>query len=155
MPTHFRGGPREVLALDTFIKLSRAGDTVDARLAAGCAELGITLGQLGVLEALLHLGPMRQGELGRKLLRSNPNMTAVIDNLVRNGWVHRARSGSDRRVVQVSLTDEGRRLIESSFPRHAANIAEVMSPLSEEEQRQLGALCRKLGLGVAELGRRR
>lgn len=155
MPTRFRGTPREVLALDTFIKLNRASETVAARLSSSCAELGLTLAQLGVLEALLHLGPLSPGELGRKLLRSNPNMTAVIDNLVRAGWVRRSRSGDDRRVVHVALTGEGRALIERGFPQHAHNIAALLSPLSDEELQQLGALCRKLGRAAAEAEKKR
>ena len=54
MPTHFRGEASQVRALDTYIKLSRASDSIDSRLAAALAREGLTTGQLGVLEALLH-----------------------------------------------------------------------------------------------------
>ena len=70
MATHFRGKRNEVRALDAYIKLSRASGTLDGRLAANLARLGVTTGQLGVMEALMHLGPLSQRELGRKLLRS-------------------------------------------------------------------------------------
>jgi MarR family transcriptional regulator, 2-MHQ and catechol-resistance regulon repressor len=146
MGTHYRGSPDEMLALDTFVKLSRALQTLGARLAAPLSAAGLTGRQLAVLEALLHRGPMCQRELGRKLLRSDPNMTAVLDTLERDGLVGRERSASDRRMVQVSLTDEGRRVIERVFPGHAQRIAQALAVLAPEEQRQLGALCRKLGL---------
>ena len=69
--TRHTGRPDEVRALDAFIKLMRATDSISANLAAHVAEAGVTLGQFGVLEALLHLGPMSQCDLGGKLLRSS------------------------------------------------------------------------------------
>src|ERR1700690_3197649 len=112
MPTHFNGDPNERRALDAYIKLSRASGTLDARLAANLARLGLTSGQLGVMEALMHLGPLSQGELGRKLQRSGGNVTTVIDNLERRNLVARTRNRDDRRVVTVDLTKAGRRMIE-------------------------------------------
>jgi MarR family 2-MHQ and catechol resistance regulon transcriptional repressor len=153
MATHFRGKRNEVRALDAYIKLSRASGTLDGRLAANLARLGVTTGQLGVMEALMHLGPLTQGELGRKLLRSGGNVTTVIDNLERRGLVRRHRNTDDRRVVTVRLTRGGRQLIEEIFPHHARAVAQAMAALTVGEQEELGRLCRKLGRGVArELG---
>jgi MarR family 2-MHQ and catechol resistance regulon transcriptional repressor len=153
MPTHFEGDAREVRALDAYIKLSRASGTVDGLLATNLARLGLTTGQLGVMEALMHLGPLSQGELGRKLLRSGGNVTTVIDNLERRNLVARRRNLEDRRVVTVDLTKAGRRLIEKIFPVHARAVAQAMETLTAAEQEELGRLCRKLGRGAPrELG---
>ncbi|WP_375766225.1 MarR family transcriptional regulator [Archangium gephyra] len=150
MPAHYKGSAREVRALDTFVKLTRATETLGARLQRHLASLEITPPQLAVLEALLHVGPMNQSELGRKLLRSNPNMTALLDNLERSKWIQRERSPEDRRVVVVSLTPEGRRVIERVFPAHAAHVTALLGALTAEEQETLGALCKKLGLSLSE-----
>jgi MarR family 2-MHQ and catechol resistance regulon transcriptional repressor len=150
MPTHYKGSAREVRALDTFVKLTRATETLGGQLQRHLASLELTPPQFAVLEALLHVGPMSQSELGRKLLRSNPNMTAVLDNLERSKWIQRERSPEDRRVVVVSLTPEGRRVIERVFPAHAAHVAALMGALTAEEQETLGALCKKLGLSLSE-----
>lgn len=153
MPAHFEGPADQVRALDAYIKLSRASRTLDARLAANLARLGLTTGQLGVMEALMHLGPLSQGELGRKLLRSGGNVTTVIDNLERRRLVARRRNPEDRRVVTVGLTSAGLRLIEKVFPVHARAVAQAMETLTAAEQEELGRLCRKLGRGVPrELG---
>jgi MarR family 2-MHQ and catechol resistance regulon transcriptional repressor len=149
MPTHYKGSARERRALDTFIKLTRALETLGGELHRHLASHELTSPQFAVLEALLHLGPMSQGELGRKLLRSNPNMTVLLDNLERHGWIHRARGPEDRRVTVVSLSEEGRRLIQKVFPAHAAHVAALLGALSAEEQEQLGALCKKLGLSLS------
>jgi MarR family transcriptional regulator, 2-MHQ and catechol-resistance regulon repressor len=153
MATHFKGDAHEVRALDAYIKLTRASGTLDARLATNLARLGLTAGQLGVMEALMHLGPLSQGALGRKLLRSGGNVTTVIDNLERRKLVARRRNREDRRVVTVDLTRAGRRLIEKIFPVHARAVAQAMETLTPAEQEELGRLCRKLGRGVPrELG---
>lgn len=150
MPTRYKGSAREARALDTLIKLTRATETLGGQLQRHLASLEITPPQLAVLEALLHVGPMNQSELGRKLLRSNPNMTALLDNLERGKWIQRARSPEDRRVVVVSLTPEGRRVIERVFPAHAAHVTALMGALTAEEQETLAALCKKLGLSLSE-----
>ena len=150
MPTRHRGSPKEVQALNAYINLFRAADSLAARANARLEAEGLTNGQFGVLEALLHLGPLCQRELGEKLLRTGGNITLVVDNLERDGLVRRERSQRDRRLVSVRLTPEGEKLIRKVFPRHAKAITDEMSQLKNAEQLQLRRLCRKLGRGVAE-----
>jgi len=145
MPTHYEGAPEEVLALDTLIKLSRALDSFNARLLAHGALEDLTHSQFAVMEALYHLGPMCQGTLSQKLLKSTGNMTLVIDNLEKHGYVLRVRSTEDRRMVMIELTVAGREKIARIFPVHAAFVAQEMSMLSPAEQAELGRLSRKLG----------
>ena len=148
--THYKGRPAEVRALDAYIKLVRATSSVGARLARHLASAGLTPTQLGVLEALLHLGPLGQRVLGAKLLMSGANITMVVDNLERRDLVRRERGGDDRRSVTVHLTPDGRRLISKVFPEHAAAIAEAFSPLTAAEQDELARLTKKLGLGARD-----
>lgn len=149
MPTRYRGTAAEVRALDLFIKLSRATDSLSSRLHQTLARSGLTPGQFGILEALHHIGPMSQTEIGRKLLRSNPNITTVIDNLEKDGLVRRERQSNDRRVVLVSLTPKGRAMIRRIFPAHVGRITELLSVLTATEQEEMGRLARKLGLAIA------
>ena len=60
------------------------------------------------------------------------------------------RSDQDRRVVRVSLTRQGRRLIQRVFPAHASRIADLMGALTADEQEQLARLCKKLGLAAQQ-----
>jgi MarR family 2-MHQ and catechol resistance regulon transcriptional repressor len=133
MPTHYQGDTETVRALSAYINLVRASDSTLAKTTAHLEGLGVTMGQFAVLEALLHLGPMCQHTLGKKLLRSGGNVTLVVDNLERHGWVRRER------------------LITRVFPEHAKVVAKVMSQLSAAEQEQLRKLARKLGQGADEL----
>ena len=150
MPSHYRGTPVEILALDAFIKLNRSVNAVQGRLLPALQrEFGLTESQVGVLEAIFHLGPLHQGELCRKILRSGSNVTTVVDNLERDGLVRRARDASDRRIQIVHLTEKGRELVGRALPVHVGRIARTMSALDPDEQRELGRLCRKLGRAVA------
>jgi len=145
MPTHYQGTPEEILALNAFIKLTRAADSLMARLAQRGTLCDLTPSQFGVLESLYHLGPRCQGEVSAKILRSTGNMTLVLDNLEKHGLVRRERDADDRRMVIISLTEAGRALISRILPRQIAAIVEEMSVLTSEEQATLGRVCRKLG----------
>jgi len=146
MPTHYRGRAKERAALDAYIKLMRAADSVTARLDPLMRAADLTVGQFGTLEALFHLGPLCQRDLGRKLLRSGGNITVVVGNLARRGLVRRTRGTRDRRFITVTLTDKGHRLIGGIFPRHVRHVVREMGALSLPEQAELGRLCRQLGL---------
>ncbi len=146
MATHYNGTETERLALDAYIKLMRSTVAVNARLfPVLLAEFGITPSQLGVLEALSHLGPMPHCALAAKLLVSASNLTTVIDNLERDGLVKRERDPNDRRVSITSLTPAGEERLASFFPSHVARLVAAMSGLEPDEQEELGRLCRKLG----------
>jgi len=137
---------RERKALKTYVKLMRAAESVTARIHQHLASKGLTLSQFAVLEALYHLGPLSQGEIGRKILRSSGNITMVIDNLEKNGLARRKRDRSDRRFFIVHLTDSGYQLIANIFPAHARVIAKEFGVLTAAEQDSLASLCKKLGL---------
>lgn len=149
MPTHYEGTAEETAALDTYIKLSRAAETVSQAVNAHLADHGLTISQFGVLESLYHLGPMPVGRVGEKILKSSGNMTLVIDNLEKRGLVERVRGAADRRQISVRLTDDGRALVASIMPDHARGVVESFACLSRDEQATLAALCRKLGLALA------
>ena len=53
-------------------------------------------------------------------------------------------------MLYVRLTPEGRRRIKRVFPAHAADVREAFAALSAAEQAELGRLCKKLGLALAE-----
>jgi MarR family transcriptional regulator, 2-MHQ and catechol-resistance regulon repressor len=146
---HFHGTVRQERALDAYVKLLRATDTVDSFLMSKLEFAGLTPSQFGVLEALYHIGPLCLGELARKLLKTSGNLTMVVGNLQKRGLVTRTRQAADRRFYLVSITEKGRKLIAQVFPRHVKRIVAAMSALSPAEQKALAALARKLGTAVA------
>ncbi len=145
MGTRHRGSIEEINALNAFIKLQRAAESVSSRVHGVLPE-GLTITQFGVLESLHHIGPLCQGELAEKLLRSGGNLTLVVDNLEKAGLVLRERDPADRRFVVVKLTDKGAKFIAELFPKVVANVSREMNRLSSTELLDLGRLCKKVGL---------
>lgn len=136
----------EKKALDAYTKLMRAAESVTARTSRAMAAAELTISQFGVLEALYHKGPLCQRDIATKILKSSGNITMVIDNLEKRGLVRRERDLQDRRYFTIHLTDAGNSLISEVFPNVLAAIKEEMSVLQQEEQEELGRLCRILGL---------
>ena len=146
MPTHYKGTADEVLALNTVIKLNRSANALQSHLHSLIQkDFGITESQFAVLEALNHLGPLSQGQLCQKILKSGSNVTTVIDNLEGKRLVRRDRNEEDRRVQIVTLTEQGRELIAAAFPVHVGRVTQLLRILTPAEQQELGRICRKLG----------
>jgi MarR family 2-MHQ and catechol resistance regulon transcriptional repressor len=150
MGTHYKGSKKEISALNVFIKLIRAAESLNSILNASLSKEGLTESQFGILEALLHLGPMSQKNLGSKILKSGGNITLVIDNLEKRGLVIRRRGVDDRRYFNIQLTEKGRKLIESVFPKQLKIITEEIGILSENDQRELQRMCKLIGLKQQE-----
>ena len=146
MGSRYKGTEAETLALNAYIKLQRAADSVSGRTHRHLAQVNLSTSQFGVLECLFHLGPLCQRDIGRKILKSSGNISTVIDNLEKRGYVVRQRSSEDRRYISVDLTTSGRALIAERFPHHVREIVANTKKLTPREQEQLSRLCKKLGI---------
>ena len=146
MGTHHQGPKAEIAALDAYIKLMRAAESVTARSHVVLPS-SLTFTQFAALEALYHRGPLFQSELATKLLKSGGNLTLVVSNLERDGFVTRERTAADRRFVKVALTPKGTRFIAALFPKIAASLTREFSVLTPREQTALARLCKRVGLG--------
>lgn len=154
MASHYRGNRREVAALDAFIALNRASDSLQTTAFHGAPlpeELSMT--QFEVLEALLHREPLTQSEVGRKILKTKGNISYTLDKLVERQLVRRTVSVDDRRERLIELTPAGRRLIGGYFPRLARSFAAASLELSESELELLAGLAKKLGRGATARGK--
>ena len=58
MGTHFKGSKKEVRALNTYIKLIRAADTLSSRINKHLSDKGLTASQFNILDALYHVGTL-------------------------------------------------------------------------------------------------
>ncbi len=148
MKTTEQYGKRADLALSMWTKLARAYSTLYRLTGDHIRTFGLTQAQFGALESLGHLGCMTIGELCRKQLVSGGNMTVVVDNLEKEGYVERKRETGDRRVIRVRLTPKGEKVFRETFPTHAEFVASLASALSDQEQTELARLLKKLGLGA-------
>lgn len=148
MPNRHRGPDAERRVLDAYVKLSRALATVDATVHRPLADVGLTASRFGALEALWHLGPLNQRDLGRKILKSSGNVSVVVDALERDGLVARERDAVDRRNVIVSLTGAGRTRIEAVYPAHVRRLVAAFGHLHADDVVRLAELAKALGTRI-------
>lgn len=135
-------------ALKLWVVLARCYNSFAQAEALRIKPEDLTPPQLGVLEALAHLGPMKMCELGGKLLMSGANLTGVVDRLETKGLVRRVMNAGDRRTYVIHLTEAGGKLIGKIFSRHAQVIEELTNSLTASEKRQLTTLLKKLGKSI-------
>ena len=112
-----------------------------------------TLPRFDVLAQLQRAGkPLSMGDLSRRLMVTNGNVTGLVDRLKSEGLVDRRRADGDRRVQIVSLTQAGA----ASFERMAADnrrwVTGMMAGLSREEKDALFALLGRLKSAVLDAG---
>ena len=119
--------------LKTMIVFHKAERTFRAAESHVFKDHQLTPTQFSVLETLYSKGDLRI-----------QNLTVVIRNMVRDGWIKRETDPDDRRACIVSLTEKGRKKIIEVLPDHIQNVQKVMSIFSEEEQKQLQSLLKKL-----------
>jgi MarR family transcriptional regulator, 2-MHQ and catechol-resistance regulon repressor len=122
--------------------------------AAGIEETGLGLSDFGVLEVLLHKGPLPVNTIGPIVDLTPGSISIAVDRLVAKGLVSRAESAEDRRLRIVALTPRGKDLIVSAFRKHSGQMKKVFSELSPEELRGLEAMLKKVGKRAAALRER-
>lgn len=126
------------------IALSRANQSIHRESELLFRQNGLTRAQFEALEALLHKGDMTVGALIESVLSTSGNMTVVIRNLERQGWVSRIKNPADSRSYLICLTPEGKTLIEEVFARHMALVEKALSPITSAEKETIRNILRKL-----------
>src|ERR1700735_5723770 len=104
---------------------------------AGIEDTGLGLSDFGVLEALLHKGPLPVNTIGPIVDLTPGSISIAVDRLFAKGLVSRVESAEDRRVRIVALTPRGQDLIVPAFRKHAGQMKIVFSDLRPEELRVL------------------
>ncbi len=134
----FAAGPA---AADSWALLRSLFGLQRRRFLIAASELDLHPAQAG---ALLQLAaPLPMNELAYRLACDNSNVTGLIDRLEARGLVVRRPSFDDRRVKHVVLTDAGRELRERML-EHVARPTPGFERLTEEEQRQLAGMLRRI-----------
>ncbi len=134
-------------ALKLFVCLTRASESFQrGALEAAPLPGNLTLSQFAVLEALYHVGPLTQTEVGRKVLKTKGNVSLVARRLADRGLIRCTTTAGDRRSHRLELSEAGRKLMDDYFPRIAEGFTRRAEVLTAEEQETLTILARKLGL---------
>nr|BFE59923.1 MarR family transcriptional regulator [Dactylosporangium thailandense] len=132
--------PKDARAVDAAI----AGpEAVEALLTASRALVGIaarsladidpdvTLPQYRALVVLAARGPQRVADISAELQVAPSTGTRMCDRLVRKGLARRSRPTSDRRVVRLTLTAAGRRLVQQVTESRREQLSDIVAATAE------------------------
>ncbi|MFI7677084.1 MarR family winged helix-turn-helix transcriptional regulator [Actinophytocola sp. NPDC049390] len=126
-------------------RLSRLARVLDTELNRTFAEHDLDRPSFDVLATLRRNDrPLTPAELMRSSMITSGAVTQRVDRLAARGLVARTPSPTDGRVVHVSLTDEGRALIDRALPDHVANEHRILAALTEEDRDALADVLRRL-----------
>jgi DNA-binding MarR family transcriptional regulator len=98
---------------------------------------GVPAARLSALSVLVFGGPRTLGELAAAEQVRPPTMTRIVQALEREGLVRRDDDPNDGRVARIRATAKGRRVMLRGRERRIANLAELLSRLSQQEIAQV------------------
>jgi DNA-binding MarR family transcriptional regulator len=128
--------------LRLWVRLLRCSRSIEAELRERLKrEFDTTLPRFDVMAALYRAPDgMLMSDLSRFLLVSNGNVTGIVDRLVSEGLVTRARRNGDRRTSMVRLTEAGTRTFARIATAHESWINELLSHVGEDDARRLSGM---------------
>lgn len=138
--------PLEPLAADYFRLFLRMQRLMNRRMA----EQGASLARTKLLLFLDRRGPARAADIADYFDQAPRTVTEAVDGLERDGLVRRDPDAHDRRVKQVSITEEGRRVIGETEPLRQDLIDGVFGALDAEERERLGAMLARMHAALEE-----
>ena len=137
----------DVRAMATVARLLNVATRIRERLTAFAAEYGVSVPEADVLFTLRRSGPpyrLSPTAIADALLVPSGTMTNRLDRLERQGLIERVPHPTDRRSMEVELTDHGRHVVDDAVTRHVDNEEEMLAPLTERERATLDRLTAKL-----------
>jgi DNA-binding MarR family transcriptional regulator len=135
-------------------RISRLSREIERRLEPVYAASGLEPGWYDVLATLRRAGPpyrLRPTDFAASLMLTSSGTTKRLDRLEAAGHLTREPDPNDRRGVLITLTPQGRSLIDNAAVTHLANEKHILSGLTAAEQRQLAGLLRKLRITLPPL----
>ena len=130
--------------LETWVQMIRTFWTLQSRVEELLKKHKLTLAQFDLMAMLLGLEDLNQQELADQLAVTKGNMVGLVNRLSRRKFVQRVPSQTGRRENVIRLTRRGRNLVEAALPDHNRLVTEMMSPLSQREDRQLRNFLQRL-----------
>jgi DNA-binding MarR family transcriptional regulator len=128
-------------AVLAWLRLARVFQKVDTRSERFFRSQGMNTAQFDVIAQIGAARGMTQQELADALLVTKGNISQLLSKLEQTGMIMRQQTG---RTNCLSLTAQGQAVFEQVVPQQEVLIAELLAPLSDDEQRELLRLLRKL-----------
>jgi DNA-binding MarR family transcriptional regulator len=111
---------------------------------------GISLSQYNILRILRGARPqaVKISEIADRMISRDPDVTRLVDRLVKQGLAERERDTQDRRVVFVEITEDGLALLERLEDPVNQYVQAVMAGLNPQKLRALDVLLDEVRAGI-------
>lgn len=149
-PAVLPGSAGAVDVVDAVLGASRVLVAVAARSVAGISQ-EVTLPQYRALVVLASRGPQRIAELAAALDAGPSPTTRMCDRLMRKQLICRTRVSSDRRGVQVAVTEVGADLVREVTRERRAEIDRILRRLPETDGPAVVAALRAFAAAAGEV----
>lgn len=136
--------------VDAVLNGSRAMIAVAVRSLSSVAE-DITISQYRTLVVLASRGPQRLADLAGQLAVTPSTAGRMCNRLVSRQLLARHRAHDDRRVVRISLTPDGRRIVDVATRQRRVYLAAVLAGIPPQRRRDLAEACRVFADAVGEV----
>lgn len=136
----------EELSLKLFVVLTRALDAVKKSIERDIRTYGMNPTEFAVLELIYNKGEQTVQKIGEKVLIASSSITYVVDKLEKKELLLRTPSPEDRRITLVSITEDGRRMMDEIFPSHSRSVQRILGGLDSEEKSLIIGQLKKLGI---------
>lgn len=131
--------------LKTITILFRATNTIEKIVMSDVAQYGLNASEFGALEVLYHKGPLPVQTICDKVLIASSSMSYVIENLIKKNYIVKVKNEYDKRIHIVHLTETGKLLMDTIYPKHVSHLRDTINVLNNDEERLLQNLLKKLG----------
>ncbi|CAM5524084.1 MarR family winged helix-turn-helix transcriptional regulator [Sphingobium scionense] len=133
-----------VLAQDPAMALRLAEITVFRDLAIAFRPFGLSPPEFAALKIIAENPALRMGELADLMMIRQPNLLAFISGLQKNGLIDRSRDSVDKRSFRLTLTAEGKVLLERADMAQTAYRERMAQHLGQDNLEQLTHLLMQL-----------
>lgn len=120
-----------------------------SREVAQAIEGTMSVSEFLVLRMLAQTGPSRVSQIARKMQITASAVTFLTDKLADKELILRKRDEADRRVVLVSITEKGARVLEGLEALRRAAAERMLEGLSDSELSGIVAILEKLAGSIA------
>ena len=131
-------------SMNAFIGLNRTLDYLEKIVREDVKQYGLNITEFAVLELLYNKGDQPIQRIRERVLIASSSISYAVDKLEEKGCVTRIRNQQDKRIINASLTQQGRRIMDEIFPKHAETIQSTFSILTDEELQTLQNTLKKL-----------
>lgn len=137
----------KLLALHIFVLLKQISHEIKNNTSLTIKDCGLSITQYELLSTVFVLGPMTIKDLLLKMGETSGNMTVVVRNLERDGYITKKEKKEDKRSFLIQLSKKGMDLMAKNYASYNEKILSYFYSLTKEEKQSLIALLQKLKKG--------